>query len=65
VLDLLDAEQELFTSQVSLVRAQRDQVLASYQLKAALGELSITDVDPSMAAYDPTVHYARSRNRLF
>src|SRR5512134_3652728 len=39
VLDILDAEQELLDSQVNLVRAQRDEVVAAYQLKTALGEM--------------------------
>ena len=41
VLDVLDAEQELFTSQVNLVRASREEILASYQLKLAVGQLTV------------------------
>ena len=35
VLDVLDAQQGLLNSQVSLVRAERDQVVAAFQLKAS------------------------------
>src|SRR4051794_5239497 len=41
VLDVLDAEQALFTSQVNLVRAQRVEVVTSYQLKSAVGQLTV------------------------
>ena len=40
ILDVLDAEQELLDAKVSLIRAQRDQVVAAYQLLAASGNLS-------------------------
>ena len=36
-LDVLDLESDLFQSQVDLVRARRDQIVASYRLKAAVG----------------------------
>ena len=45
VLDVLDAEQELFDSQVSLVRAGREEVLASYQLKLAVGQLTVDGLE--------------------
>lgn len=65
VLDVLDAEQELFTSQVNLVRAQREEVLASYQLKLAVGQLTVTDLALPVEPYDPTAYYRRQRTRLF
>ena len=40
VLDVLDAEQELLNARVSLVRAERDQIVASYNLLAAIGRLT-------------------------
>ena len=47
VLDVLDAEQELFTSQVNLVRAGREEMLASYQLKLAVGQLTVEGLEPA------------------
>ena len=39
VLDVLDAQQELLDSQVSLVRAQRDQVVAAYPAGRGAGRV--------------------------
>jgi outer membrane protein len=65
VLDVLDAEQELFTSEVNLVRAQRELVVASYQLKSAIGELTVDDLRLGVETFDPTAYYQRNRTRLF
>ncbi|GBD44101.1 Outer membrane efflux protein BepC [bacterium HR40] len=65
VLDVLDAEQELFDSQVSLVRARSDRVVASYRLAAALGELGAANLGLAVELYDPASHYERQRTRLF
>ncbi|ALG75095.1 membrane protein [Azospirillum thiophilum] len=40
LLDVLDQEQELLTSRVNLVGAQRDETVAAFQLLAACGQLS-------------------------
>ena len=55
VLDVLDAEQELFTSQVNLVRATREEILASYQLKLAVGQLTVEGPRPA----GPAVRHGR------
>ena len=65
VLDVLDAEQELFASQVNLVRAQRDEVLASYQLKQATGQLTVAGLGLPVQPYDPEAYYEQNRGRLF
>jgi TolC family type I secretion outer membrane protein len=65
VLDVLDAEQELFDSQVNLVRAQRDRVVASYRLASAIGELGAQRLGLAVERYDPEAYYERQRNRLF
>lgn len=65
VLDVLDAEQELFASQVNLVRAQREEVLASYQLKQATGQLTVAGLGLAVQPYDPEAYYEQNRNRLF
>jgi len=57
VLDVLDAEQELLNSQVGLVRAQRDVVVASYQLWAAMGWLTAENVGLETTYYNPEEHY--------
>lgn len=64
-LDILDAEQELFTAQVDLVRARRDEVVASFTLKAALGDLTAERLGLKVALYDARRHYNRVRNKLW
>jgi len=39
-LDVLNADQELLNARVNLIRAQRDQLVAAYALKAATGQLT-------------------------
>ncbi len=63
VLDVLDAQQELLNSQVSLVRAQRDQVVAAFELDAALGELTARRLDLPVVYYDPDQHYREVRDK--
>jgi hypothetical protein len=65
VLDVLDAEQALFQSRVDLVRARRDEVITSYQLKAAVGQLTVADLGLGVEVYDPKAYYERNRTRLF
>ena len=57
VLDVLDAEQELFSSRTNLVRAQRDRVVATYNLLVTLGELTPEALELGVASYDPNEHY--------
>ncbi|MCB2054961.1 MAG: TolC family outer membrane protein [Geminicoccaceae bacterium] len=65
VLDVLDAEQELFESQVDLVRAQRVETVASYQLKAAIGEMTVVGLDLDVDPYDAEAYFEQQRTRLF
>jgi len=65
VLDVLDAEQELFQSQVDLVRAQRAAVLASYEVRSAVGKLTVVDLGLQTEVFDPEAYFNRQRTRLF
>jgi len=65
VLDVLDAEQELFDSQTNLVRARREWVVATYQLKSAVGELTVAGLDLPVQPFDDTANYLVQRDRLF
>lgn len=56
ILDILDAEQELFTARTNLVRAQRDRIVAGYTLAFDLGQLTPKDLGLEVAQYDPQVH---------
>lgn len=65
VLDVLDAEQELFRSQVDLVRARADRITAAYGLAAALGRLLPGELGPAVEPYDPAPYARQARRRLF
>jgi len=65
VLDILDAEQEVLDAQVSLVRAQRDEVVASFRVASAIGRLTALDLALPVTIYDPVVDYDKVRNAWF
>ena len=65
VLDVLDAEQELFSSQVELVRAQANQAIAGYGLLSALGQLTADRLNLPVDQYDAEAYYKDNRSRLF
>lgn len=65
VLDVLDAEQALLDSRVSLVTSRRDLVLAAYALLSAVGRLGAERLNLAVVVYDPVVHYLRVRNKWF
>ena len=60
-LDVLDAEQEHFKAQINLVRAQREEIVAAYQLKAAIGALTAQQLGLPVDLYDPQAHYRNVR----
>jgi outer membrane protein len=61
-LDVLNAQQDLVNARVSLVTAQRDRVVASYTVLAAVGALSPQVLGLGIAPYDPMVHYQQVRD---
>ena len=64
-LDVLDLEQDLFQAQVSLVQAARDEIVASYRLKAAIGQLTVTELDLPVEPYEAEAHYRDVRGKWF
>jgi outer membrane protein len=65
ILDILNAEQELLNSQVTLVTAQRDAYVAGFALLAAMGHAEARDLGlDGGALYDPMVNYNRVRHRI-
>jgi TolC family type I secretion outer membrane protein len=62
-LDVLDQENDLFQAQVDLVQARRDQIVASYRLKAAIGELTVVGIGLPVEPYESEAYYANVRNR--
>lgn len=65
VLDVLDAEQELFIANVDRVGAQRTQRVAAFALLAATGGLTAENLGLPVEVYDPSVHYQAVRNKWF
>ena len=65
VLDVLDAEQELLNARVSLVRAQRDEVVASLDVHRTIGTLQAAQLNLGVPAYDFTAYYKKVRNKWF
>lgn len=65
ILDVLDAEQELFNVRIDLVRAERDNVVASYFLKAAIGRLSVVALGLDVPIYDETRYYNAVRDKAW
>ncbi|WP_374765170.1 TolC family outer membrane protein [Yunchengibacter salinarum] len=59
-LDVLDQEQELLNARVELVTAQRDEMVAAYNLMAAVGKLTASDLGLNVQGYDPNEHYEDS-----
>ena len=62
VLDILDAEQALFESQVNLVTAQRDEVVASYGVQAAIGRLTAAYLQLPVEIYNVEEYYREARD---
>jgi outer membrane protein len=66
ILDILNAEQELLNSQVTLVTAQRDAYVAGFALLAAMGKAEAKDLGlDGGALYDPTVNYKRVHHQIW
>ncbi len=65
VLDVLDAEQELLDAQVSLVGAQRDEIVAGFQVLAAQGRLNAVELGLPVEVYNPVVDYQAVRDKWF
>jgi outer membrane protein len=61
-LDVLNAQQELVAARIALVGAQRDRLVNSYSLLAAIGQLSPQVLGLQVATYDPATHYHQVRD---
>ena len=54
--------EDLPNARVSLVSAQHDRVVNSYQLLEGIGRLTLEFVSPSAQKYEPSVHYQQVRD---
>lgn len=65
ILEILNAEQELLNSRVTLVTAQRDAYVAGFALLAAIGHAEAKDLGLDVGPlYDPTVNFNRVHHKL-
>ena len=58
----LNAQQELVSARIALVQAQRDRLVNSYGVLAAVGRLSPQVLGLRVQTYDPGVHYHQVRD---
>ena len=65
VLDVLDAEQELLDAKISLIGATKEQVVASFQLREAVGQLTAKSLALPVKQYNPMSHYNEVRSKWF
>lgn len=56
-LDVLDAEQQLLDAQADLISSNADVVIAAYSVLAAIGELTVKDLNLGVQTYDPAAYY--------
>ncbi|WP_267396209.1 MULTISPECIES: TolC family outer membrane protein [unclassified Sphingomonas] len=65
ILDILNAEQELLNSQVTLVTARRDAYVAGFALLAAMGNAEARDLGlDGGPLYDPVANYNRVHHKI-
>jgi outer membrane protein len=64
-LDVLNAQQELVSARANLISAQRDRIVFSYTLLAALGRLSPQVLGLKVSPYDVQTHYQQIRDAWF
>jgi outer membrane protein len=61
-VDVLNSQQDLVSAKARLIGAQRDRVIASYQLLAAVGKLDVRTLGLNTPDYLPEVHYHQVRD---
>ena len=64
-LDVLDAQRELLNSQIGLVTALRDRIVAEYSIYAAIGRMDAQTLGLPVPYYDPIEHYDIVKNKWF
>ena len=65
MLDVLNQQLELLTSQLGLVTAEHDQLLGDLQLLSAVGALTAERLRLNVVAFDPKAHFDAVRNQWF
>jgi len=61
-IDVLNAQQDLTNARTRQITAERDRVIASYTLLAAVGRLDVHTLNLNTPDYSPDVHYHQVRD---
>jgi len=64
-LDVLDAETEVVTARITLVSAERDQIVAAYQILGSIGRLTARDLGLPVEYYNAEENYLNVRGKWF
>jgi outer membrane protein len=65
VLDVLDATQEYLDTQVSLVRANSDELIAQVHLLSAVGKMTAQNLSLDVETYNPNSYYDDVQGKWF
>jgi outer membrane protein len=60
VIDMLNAQQDLFTAQGNEARATHDQLAAAYQLRASIGEMTAASLELPVKLHDPGAYFEQA-----
>lgn len=63
ILDVLDAYQELLSSQVDEVKARRNYFVSGMQVLMAMGKLTANDLQLAVDIYDPQKYYKETKGK--
>lgn len=64
-LDVLNAESDLLQAEIILAQAERDQIVAAYQVLGSVGRLTARQIGLGVDYYDPIENYDRVRDKWF
>ena len=64
-LDVLDSQARVLQAKESLAQSQRDSVVASFAVVAAMGHLTVDNIDLKVARYEPDEHYQAVKDKWF
>ena len=65
VIDVLNAQEELFAAQVAAAEAHHDNVVAAFRVMEATGQLTAQALKLNVHYYDPHLHYEENADAWF
>lgn len=64
LLDVLNAQRDLLSAQLNLIRAERTFYLEQFRLLAGMGRLTAKQLKLKVNYYDPSIHYNETKSRI-